>query len=150
MLTDSEKLEIKRARDFAIKAHGEQRYGKHPYVYHLDAVAMNAIVYYKPMNMLSSFVEFIQAAYLHDVVEDTQVTIEEIELKFGSHVRYLVANLTHNDLEDYENYLDNINSKSGPRLLKIADVMANLHESYITGNNHFIERYSLALRYLID
>ncbi len=36
---------IARARAFALEAHGEQKYGDHPYAYHLDAVAAIAAPY---------------------------------------------------------------------------------------------------------
>ena len=36
----------------------------------------------------------IAAGFLHDVVEDTEVTLEEIEERFGEHVRQLVEGVT--------------------------------------------------------
>jgi len=36
----------------------------------------------------------IAAGFLHDVVEDTDVTIEELEQRFGSEVRQLVEGVT--------------------------------------------------------
>lgn len=37
METQNENI-VERSRDFAIKAHGTQTYGEHPYVVHLDSV----------------------------------------------------------------------------------------------------------------
>ncbi len=68
-----------RARAFAIDAHAQQRYGKHPYSVHLDAVA--DIV--RPFGALAEVI-----AFLHDVVEDTDITVEQIQSVFGG----LVAN----------------------------------------------------------
>ena len=45
------------ARAFAVQAHGGQRYGEHPYVVHLDAVAEHLI----PYGELA-----ISLGYLHD------------------------------------------------------------------------------------
>jgi (p)ppGpp synthase/HD superfamily hydrolase len=73
------------ARTFAIDAHSEQRYGDHPYSFHLDAVAALAASYGE---------EAVVVAYLHDTVEDTQVTIEEITGKFGPKVAACVGLLT--------------------------------------------------------
>lgn len=73
------------ARAFAVAAHGAQQYGKHPYSYHLDAVA--ALV--EPYGD-----EAVAVAYLHDTVEDTAVTLAEIEQRFGPHVAACVALLT--------------------------------------------------------
>lgn len=76
---------VRQARDFAIAAHGDQRYGAHPYAHHLDAVA--AIL--EPFGTTAQIV-----GYLHDTIEDTEVAREEIEALFGSHVAGCVAILT--------------------------------------------------------
>ena len=63
---------IEEARNFAIKAHGHQKYGDSPYVVHLDAVA----------GTLERFghagdTNLIAAAYLHDTLEDTEYDIDD-------------------------------------------------------------------------
>jgi guanosine-3',5'-bis(diphosphate) 3'-pyrophosphohydrolase len=73
------------ARIFAIAAHAEQKYGHHPYSFHLDAVAALASPYGE---------EAVVVAYLHDTAEDTQITIAEVESKFGSKVAACVSLLT--------------------------------------------------------
>ena len=73
------------ARDFAIKHHGEQRYGDQPYAHHLDAVVA----------LLEPYGEVAQViGYLHDVVEDTAVTLEQIKSLFGSLVAGAVGILS--------------------------------------------------------
>jgi len=63
-----------KARRFAIKAHGSQKYGAKPYSVHLDAVAC----------IVESFgVQAQVIAFLHDVVEDTDTTVPEIAAVFG-------------------------------------------------------------------
>lgn len=64
----------KRARNYAIKAHGDQKYDEHPYYVHLDAVA-------KIVRRYGAKAEVV--AYLHDVVEDTSKTGKDIEKIFG-------------------------------------------------------------------
>jgi (p)ppGpp synthase/HD superfamily hydrolase len=73
------------ARTFAIAAHGKQQYGNHPYVVHLDAVAAIAAAYGEMAQTV---------AYLHDVVEDTPITLEEVRTHFGELVAGCVALLT--------------------------------------------------------
>jgi (p)ppGpp synthase/HD superfamily hydrolase len=73
------------ARSFAVAAHGEQKYGDHPYSYHLDAVAAIASPYGE---------EAAVVAFLHDTVEDTSATLGEIEGQFGSAIAACVALLT--------------------------------------------------------
>ncbi len=79
---------IEKALQFASKAHsGQFRKSGEPYVIHPILVA--AIVGY-----LTCDETMIVAALLHDVVEDTSYTIEEIEREFGKDVALLVEGLT--------------------------------------------------------
>jgi len=78
-----------RAVGFASAAHKDQtrKYSGRPYIEHPIAVA----------RMVSRFdhdEDMIVAALLHDTVEDTQVTIGEIEHEFGPGVAALVSDLT--------------------------------------------------------
>lgn len=73
------------ARFFAISVHGDQKYGDYPYSHHLDAVAKLAEPYGD---------DAIVVAYLHDTVEDTNATLQEIENQFGTKIAACVALLT--------------------------------------------------------
>lgn len=73
------------ARTFAIAAHGSQQYGNHPYVVHQDAVAAIAANYGETAQTV---------AYLHDVVEDTPVSLAEVRAHFGELIACCVALLT--------------------------------------------------------
>ena len=76
---------LKKAREFAVQAHGDQKYGERPYSYHLDAV----------VELLAAYGETAQAVgYLHDVVEDTDVSVEDIESEFGTLVARCVGLLS--------------------------------------------------------
>lgn len=75
-----------KAIEFAVKAHsGVERRGKgFPYIVHpLEAVAIVASI--------TSDQEMLAAAALHDVVEDTEYTEEDIKREFGERVASLVA-----------------------------------------------------------
>lgn len=79
---------IRRAYDFAEQAHhGQLRKSGEPYILHPLAVA--EIVVNMQMDSLS-----IIAALLHDVVEDTTVSLKEIEEHFGQDCAMLVDGLT--------------------------------------------------------
>lgn len=82
---------IERARVFATAAHAaidqRRKYTNDPYIVHPQAVA--ALVAKVPHTP-----EMIAAAWLHDVVEDTAVTLELIREEFGESVAMLVAGLT--------------------------------------------------------
>ena len=77
---------LDRALVFAVKAHsGTERRGKgYPYIVHpLEAVEIVAT--------MTSDQELLAAAALHDTVEDTDVTVEQIREAFGDRVADLVA-----------------------------------------------------------
>lgn len=82
---------IKKAMTFQIAAHSAvgqvRKYTGEPYWTHPISVA-------KYVMMVTDDEETIVAALLHDVVEDTQVTIEQIEEQFGAKVAEYVYFLT--------------------------------------------------------
>lgn len=65
------------AREFAIKAHGNQQYGNCPYIYHLDQVA-KSVAEFSPRTIV--------IAYLHDILEDTDMTFDYLQDSFGFHI----------------------------------------------------------------
>lgn len=82
---------IARARRFATQAHRRidhrRKYTSQPYEVHLKAVA-------QLVGAITDDSEMIAAAWLHDTVEDTAVTLDEIRRRFGAGVADLVADLT--------------------------------------------------------
>jgi len=80
---------ITRAFDFANKAHhGVRRLSGEPYIMHPLAVAKIVV---KEIGLGSTS---ICSALLHDVVEDTNYTIEDIERQFGPKIAQIVNGLT--------------------------------------------------------
>jgi len=73
------------ARDYAIQMHGDQKYGTHPYVHHLDAVVALLQPYGEKARVVG---------YLHDVVEDTAATVSDVQERFGDLVARCVSLLT--------------------------------------------------------
>ena len=79
-------LEI--AADWAIDSHeGQLRASGDPYLHHVLAVA-------EILNELKLDYETIAAAMLHDVVEDTDVTLEQVKEEFGPVIARLVDGVT--------------------------------------------------------
>ena len=80
-----------RARVYATEAHQRinhsRKYNNEPYDVHLSAVA-------KLVASVTDDAEMIAAGWLHDTVEDTQATLEDIEEVFGQPVAELVEELT--------------------------------------------------------
>ncbi|MFE7722645.1 HD domain-containing protein [Nocardia rhizosphaerihabitans] len=113
------------AREFAVEAHGDQRYGDHPYITHLAAVRA----------VLDDFGyngSLAVAAWLHDVVEDTPVTAEEVESRFGREVLDLVWAVTGIGPDRKARNLDafsKITAHPPAVILKLADRTANAEAS---------------------
>jgi GTP diphosphokinase / guanosine-3',5'-bis(diphosphate) 3'-diphosphatase len=79
---------IKNAFEFAYELHGDQkRKSGEPYICHPIAVA-------GLLRDLGGGAAMIAAGFLHDVVEDTPITIEEIEARFGQETAHLVEGVT--------------------------------------------------------
>lgn len=80
-----------RARRFATRAHREagqkRKFTGEPYIVHPASVV-------KLLQSINPTEEMIAAAWLHDVVEDTGVTLETIDALFGAEVGQYVEMLT--------------------------------------------------------
>lgn len=88
-LTEDDKKLIRKAFEIAVEAHSQQRRKTgEPYIYHPIAVA-KIVAYEIGLGATS-----IAAALLHDVVEDTHYTVEDIERLFGENIARIVSGLT--------------------------------------------------------
>lgn len=128
------------ARTFALAAHKNQRYGDHPYAIHLDAVA----------TLLVPFGEdAVRVGYLHDVVEDTAITLDELRAKFGDVVACCVALLTDEPGESRKERKAKTYAKlaqAGPELelaltVKAADRLANVRACIADGKTELLSVY---------
>ena len=79
---------VKRAYAFAVKAHdGQLRRSGDPYVVHPLRVAYT-------IAELKLDVSSVCAGFLHDCVEDTSATVEELQKEFGQEIAFLVDGVT--------------------------------------------------------
>jgi GTP pyrophosphokinase len=86
--TDADIALIQKAYDFAKKSHeGHERKSGEPYFNHLFQTAKNIA----ELHMGSAT---IAAGFLHDTIEDTEVTGQEIEKEFGKDILFLVEGVT--------------------------------------------------------
>ncbi|MDY5455578.1 MAG: bifunctional (p)ppGpp synthetase/guanosine-3',5'-bis(diphosphate) 3'-pyrophosphohydrolase [Bacilli bacterium] len=98
-ITSKDSLDlIEKAYKFADKKHeGQLRKSGDPYVSHVLGVA-------QILSTLNAGPSTIVAGLLHDTIEDTSTTKEEIEKEFGPDIAYLVESLTKiTRLSDYKN-----------------------------------------------
>lgn len=110
------------AREVATAAHlGQTRWSGEPYITHPRAVVALLPAY--------AGVYTQAAAWLHDVVEDTKVTLEDLRhLGFGETVVQTVARLTHRDGESYPDYIVRISGHYSASIVKIADLTHNMSD----------------------
>jgi guanosine-3',5'-bis(diphosphate) 3'-pyrophosphohydrolase len=84
-----DKKEIRKAFDMALESHKNmRRKSGEPYIYHPIAVAQIAA------EEIGLGTTSIVCALLHDVVEDTDLTLEDIEREFGKKTAKIIDGLT--------------------------------------------------------
>ena len=121
---------MRKAYEFAAEAHSAQRRKSgEPYIMHPIAVA--AIV----AEELELGENPVISAFLHDVVEDTDYTIEDIRERFGDDVAFLVDTVTKRKKDSYQhskqvdNYrqiLESVHYDIRALLIKLADRLHNM------------------------
>ena len=79
-----------KAKEFAVKAHGQQMYGDKPYLVHLEHVH-DVIKRYRRTN---PDVLVQMAGWLHDILEDTAISKAELVRSFGEEVADMVYRVT--------------------------------------------------------
>ena len=74
------------------------------------------------------------AALLHDVVEDTAITMEELAKEFPAEVIEILRLLTHDDGEEYYAYVRRIKEHPIAKKVKLADLAHNSDQSRCVGS----------------
>lgn len=149
--------QLKKVIDFATKSHeGQKRKSGDPYITHCLSVADILIDW-------GMDIDSIIAGVLHDTVEDTEVTLEEIENLFGRTVAFLVDGVTkvgqaRSGMRDIHSYLPQTHDNLSKLLIaigqdirvviiKLADRLHNLQTlKYLSKDKQIkIARESLAV-----
>ena len=145
---------VERARLFATAAHAAvaqlRKYTGEPYIVHPAEVV--SIVRRVPHTDA-----MLAAAWLHDVVEDTGVTLETVRAEFGSEVAELVGWLTDVSRPDHGNRaarkaVDRAHSASAPaaaQTVKLADLISNTR-SILEHDAKFAKTYLEEKRLLLE
>ncbi len=136
----------------AMKIAYEAHYGQYdvngvPYVFH-------------PYHVAEHMTDEITAciALLHDVAEDTDVTIETLEKDFPAEVTEALRLLTHEKGTDYFEYVRKIKENPLAKAVKLADIDHNSDETRIAVPGtvteerllHWRNKYAKARRILLD
>lgn len=131
---------IEEARRFAYQAHEGQRYGENPYTYHLEQV----VLVLKRFNVTDP--DILAAGWLHDSLEDTPTTKQDLVDKFGTRIADLVDAVTDGEGETRElrkaRPYQLIPTVEGAAQLKLADRIANLEASLREGHDRLLKRYA--------
>ncbi len=143
------------ALEFARLAHGEQKrkFTNEPYIEHPKRVA-------EMVKQVPHTDAMICAAYLHDVVEDTPVKLEEIEGKFGREVAGLVHELTDEFMKEAYPQLNRKTRKKKEverqagmsvqaKTIKLADVIDNTRD-IIKNDKDFSVKYIPEMLALVE
>lgn len=116
------------AEQFATAAHGSQKYGSQPYVCHLQHV----ILILKQEGYDNNPI-LADACWLHDVAEDTQTSLDEIEKHFGFEVRDIVYRVTDEPGQNREERklktYPKIKGHQNATIVKLCDRIANVEAS---------------------
>jgi len=143
-----------RARVFATAAHAAvaqlRKYTNEPYIVHPTEVV--SIVETVPHTD-----EMLAAAWLHDTVEDTGVTLELIRSEFGDEVADLVGWLTDVSRPDHGNRaarkaVDRAHTAAAPaaaQTIKLADLISNT-KSIVEHDPKFAATYLVEKRQLLE
>lgn len=133
---------IEKALEIAIRAHnGQFDKGNKPYIFHPITVAL------KMKDDKSKIV-----ALLHDVIEDSDITIEDLKQEgFSECIIKAVEILTKNKNENYQDYLSRIKKNKIAKQVKIEDIRHNIDLTRIPNpsENDYkrIKKYQKALEY---
>ena len=109
----------------AYEAHlGQLDYNDVPYIFH-------------PYHLAEQMDDEISCtvALLHDVVEDTPITLSDLEQTFPTQVVEIVRLLTHDENIDYFDYIREIKKNPIATKVKLEDLKHNSDESRSIGSN---------------
>lgn len=137
----------KKAMRLAYRAHqGQLDYNGVPYIFH-------------PIHLAESMDDEISCcvALLHDTVEDTFITLEDLKAEFPAEVVEAVKLLTHEDSVDYFDYVRAIKDNPIARKVKLADLAHNSDQSRCIGSSltkekkqNWLRKYEKATKILTE
>lgn len=122
---------------------------------HLGQVDKSGIPYiYHPIHLAEQMEteEECIVALLHDTVEDTEITFEQLEKEFSDTVIEALKLLTHDKSIEYMDYVRKIKSNSIARKVKLTDLQHNSDETRMESltekDKERNEKYRKAIEFL--
>lgn len=139
--------QVTKARELALLRHQGQLYGEHPYMFHLYQVENIAVRMY---GCGTDCIDDLRAAcLLHDILEDTNTTTDELlSLGFSHQVVNAISLVTKDAFTRYDQYINNIRMDELALKVKLCDTAANLMNSINACSAKRINRYSKQIQLL--
>ena len=134
--------QIELAKKIAFEKHNGQfrRDGVTPYINHPAEVV-------RLLEKSNASAHEIAAGWLHDVIEDTGTTLEELtNLGVSEDVLFIVGYLTRLQQESYEDFIKRIYPSVRASKIKVADIIANLNDDPTPKQ---VKKYAKALKTLL-
>lgn len=128
---------IPKAKEFASLMHaGQKRKEGIPFIIHpksvariLEEVVFEAWPHAKPTPKKPKYEIILSVAWLHDVLEDTPVTYDDLKINFGKDIADMVYLLSRNvNREEYKTRIKN--SDYTVKIIKLADTLHNVYDPY--------------------
>lgn len=133
------------ARILAARKHAGQMYGDKLYMYHLMAVVESVARKWGWHNK-----DLLAIAVLHDILEDTDLTFEELVEAVGKDIARCVEALSKREGEDYHDYIARVKEHHYAKEVKIHDTLCNLTESIMADSKNRVKKYSNQLQLLVQ
>ncbi len=103
--------------------------------------------------ILGAPIEYQISAVLHDVIEDTDTTYEDLKEKFGVEVADIVNTLSRTQEETYVEFIRRVAKHRKARLIKLADIQDNLNprRTLIEGlKPRYIKAYDTIIQAIVE
>ena len=134
----SEKMQELKAKEYALRCHAGQKYGTRDYSIHLQSVVNTAKEFDLPE-------EVVVSCWLHDVIEDCDITYQDIKMMFGKEIAeivYLVTDeLGRNRKERKAKTYPKIKSSEKALCVKLCDRISNIRQALHDENDNVMKMY---------
>jgi (p)ppGpp synthase/HD superfamily hydrolase len=129
---------LETARNLARLHHtGQLRRNGAPYIQHLENVAKRCEKHSEDAQIV---------AYLHDIFEDTDASLDLLYSNFPVHIQNAVVLLTKKAGQSYEQYISAIAANKLAKQVKVEDMLDNISDA---PTNRQIRKYAQALLMLV-
>jgi (p)ppGpp synthase/HD superfamily hydrolase len=131
-------MQLNEIRQIAVDYHADQKYAGQPYIVHLDMVQRiaeenkallineNAQKYSLP---ITYWLQINQLCYLHDTLEDTDLTEYELSQIIGEEASKRAKTLSRNSSKNIDDYFNQIGKDMICTYVKLCDRLANVEYS---------------------